>query len=69
MIPVEWHAIEAEEGTYLWEAKDAQVEWCRENRLLAIGGPLLGLVGWALVAVLAVLGATAALGRRVHGSR
>jgi hypothetical protein len=35
----------------------------------AIGGPLLGLVGWALVAVLGVLGATAALGRRVHGSR
>ena len=42
-VPIEWRHIEPREGEYHWELNDAQVEWCRENKLLAFGGPLVDL--------------------------
>jgi hypothetical protein len=50
-IATEWSLIEPEEGQYDWETQDAQIEWCRGQKLLPRGGPLLdlsngGLPGW-----------------------
>jgi GH35 family endo-1,4-beta-xylanase len=50
-VPINWKQIEPNEGEYHWELNDAQVEWCRQNRLFLAGGPLLdfspdGLPGW-----------------------
>lgn len=42
-VPIEWRKIEPEEGEYLWDAYDQQVEWCQENQLLIVGGPLIDL--------------------------
>ncbi|HCS55140.1 MAG TPA: glycoside hydrolase [Planctomycetaceae bacterium] len=50
-INLDWKAIEAEEGTYLWDVYDEQVEWAVQNKLVLRGGPLLnfhesGLPNW-----------------------
>lgn len=42
-IPLQWRCIEAEEGNYVWDTYDAQVEWAMANHLLLRGGPLLDL--------------------------
>lgn len=43
LTPVQWKDIEPEEGQYNWEICDRQLDWCQENRLLSIAGPLLDL--------------------------
>ncbi len=43
VVPIEWKSIEPTEGEYNWEQNDAQVEWCRQNKLMMCGGPLLDL--------------------------
>lgn len=50
-VPVEWHRIEPEEGTYHWENCDAVVDWAHDRKLLMRAGPLLdfsenGLPQW-----------------------
>lgn len=50
-VPIEWRHIEPAEGEYHWDACDAQVNWCQEQKLLMLGGPLLdfspkGLPDW-----------------------
>ncbi|HBN78922.1 MAG TPA: glycoside hydrolase, partial [Planctomycetaceae bacterium] len=40
-INLDWKAIESEEGTYLWDVHDEQVEWAVQNKLVLRGGPLL----------------------------
>ena len=42
-VPIEWRSVEPTEGEYLWDAADAQVEWCQEHKLVIRGGPLLDL--------------------------
>jgi hypothetical protein len=42
-IPLQWKYIESEEGTYVWETYDTQVEWALANQLLLRGGPLIDL--------------------------
>ena len=43
LVPIEWRNIEPREGEYHWDQCDAQVEWCLDNRMLMVGGPLLDL--------------------------
>jgi Glycosyl hydrolase family 10 len=43
LVPLEWRSVEPREGEYHWDQNDAQVDWCLENRLLMVGGPLLDL--------------------------
>lgn len=40
-VSFNWHAIEASEGVYHWEAYDQQVEMCEAQGLKIAGGPLL----------------------------
>jgi GH35 family endo-1,4-beta-xylanase len=51
VVPLEWRLIEPKEGEYQWDVYDQQVEWCQQNNLLVIGGPLIdlspeGIPGW-----------------------
>jgi hypothetical protein len=43
VVPLEWRLIEPVEGEYQWDVYDRQVEWCEQNHLLVIGGPLIDL--------------------------
>ena len=50
-VPVSWGDIEPEEGSYCWDATDAQVNWCTQQRMTLCGGPVLdfspgGLPEW-----------------------
>lgn len=45
---VSWKLIEPVEGTYNWELPDAQLEFIRENKLLASAGPLLDFAAGGL---------------------
>ena len=50
-VPLEWRLIEPTEGDYRWDAYDEQVQWCQDNHLLIVGGPLVdlspeGMPGW-----------------------
>lgn len=36
-----WAALEPAEGQFRWEEVDAQLAWCRKNRLMPLAGPLL----------------------------
>lgn len=38
---VSWRQLAPSEGQYRWEALDAQVAWCRRNRLAIEAGPLV----------------------------
>jgi len=42
-VPIEWRVIEKTEGEYNWETYDAQVQWCQNEKLVMLGGPLLDL--------------------------
>ena len=51
VVPIEWNNIEPVEGEYNWDTIDAQVDWCQQNKLFTLGGPLLdfspgGLPDW-----------------------
>ncbi|MCH7726815.1 MAG: endo-1,4-beta-xylanase, partial [Planctomycetes bacterium] len=41
VIPLSWRDVEPEEGTFQWDAVDAQLEWCKEAGLRRCSGPLL----------------------------
>jgi len=43
-----WGALEPAEGQFRWEEMDAQLAWCRKNRLLPLAGPLLEFRAGAL---------------------
>ncbi|GAB4145328.1 MAG: hypothetical protein Tsb009_17450 [Planctomycetaceae bacterium] len=43
MIPAEWKVVEPHHGSQQWELVDRQVEWCRDQRLMMYGGPLIDL--------------------------
>lgn len=43
IVPINWRLVEAREGSYDWQCYDQQLEWCRQNGVRAIGGPLLQL--------------------------
>jgi len=50
-VPLCWREIESDEGTYLWDVSDRQVEWCHAQSLPIYGGPLVQwdrrrLPGW-----------------------
>ena len=40
-IAVSWKQVAPSEGKYRWDLIDAQVDWCRRNRLEIEGGPLI----------------------------
>lgn len=40
-VPMSWHGIEGEEGTYRWEQTDAQVAWAVEQGFDVTAGPLI----------------------------
>ncbi|MDX1947142.1 MAG: endo-1,4-beta-xylanase [Pirellulaceae bacterium] len=40
-IAPQWSEVEPQAGKYEWAALDAQVQWCRDNNLRIICGPLL----------------------------
>ena len=42
-VPLAWREVETSEGSRDWDVFDRQVEWCRANRLIVCGGPLLQL--------------------------
>ncbi|NOX55958.1 MAG: glycoside hydrolase [Planctomycetes bacterium] len=47
----QWRDVEKTEGDYNWHLVDSQLEWCEQNRLMVVGGPLLdfsseGLPAW-----------------------
>lgn len=42
-VPLVWHDVETSEGTYCWDVSDKQVEWCRQNRMKVLAGPLVQL--------------------------
>lgn len=42
-VPMAWREVETSEGSRGWDVFDRQVEWCRANRLVVCGGPLLQL--------------------------
>jgi hypothetical protein len=43
IVDAAWSKIEAKEGEHQWEAIDRQVEWCEQQKLMVLGGPLLDL--------------------------
>ncbi len=42
-MPIEWRAIEPEEGVYHWESVDSLVAYCRQEGLVIKAGPLIDL--------------------------
>ncbi|MEN6405614.1 MAG: hypothetical protein ABFC77_03995 [Thermoguttaceae bacterium] len=42
-VPIAWRDTETAEGDFLWTTSDAQIAWCRANRLHTLAGPLLML--------------------------
>jgi hypothetical protein len=42
-IAPQWQDLEPQLGQHAWQSLDAQVQWCRENNLRIICGPLLQL--------------------------
>lgn len=40
-VPFNWRCVEAVEHIYDWSTSDAQLEWCRNHGLAAMGGPLI----------------------------
>ena len=40
-ISVEWALVESQQGEYDWTLADNQIDFAEENRVMAIGGPLL----------------------------
>lgn len=42
-VSFSWRDLEPEEGKFCWEPLDRQLQWCRENGLKIIGGPILRL--------------------------
>jgi hypothetical protein len=40
-VPLSWNTVEAVEGTYRWDAADAQVEWALAQGLTVVAGPLI----------------------------
>lgn len=42
-VPLAWREIESSEGARDWSVPDQQIAWCRANRLLVCGGPLVQL--------------------------
>ena len=50
-VPTSWREIEHDAGERRWESTDAAVDWCHDQGLFALAGPLLdlstaGLPGW-----------------------
>ncbi len=51
IVPIRWADVEPVEGTYQWESFDQLVDWCTQERLFVIAGPLLdfsaqGMPSW-----------------------
>ncbi len=42
-VPIEWKSIEAQQGEQNWDACDALVDFCHDNKLVVLGGPLVDL--------------------------
>lgn len=50
-VSLNWRMVEESEGEYRWDLFDQQIDWCEQNRLLMLGGPLVdfgpgGLPPW-----------------------
>ncbi|MGE0756825.1 MAG: endo-1,4-beta-xylanase [Pirellulaceae bacterium] len=43
MVAFQWREIEPVHGRFQWDAYDRQIQWCRDQGLRIIGGPLLQL--------------------------
>ena len=43
VVPISWSAVEPVEGAYAWDALDETVDWCHQNRMFVVAGPLLDL--------------------------
>jgi hypothetical protein len=43
MVAFQWREIEPASGKYQWDKFDQQIQWCRDQGLRVVGGPLLQL--------------------------
>ena len=43
MVPINWRDVEPTEGEYAWDDFDKIVDWCGNQRLFVVAGPLLDL--------------------------
>jgi hypothetical protein len=48
VAPLTWREIEGKEQTYRWDDSDEQIDWCREQGVQVVAGPLLRLDDQAL---------------------
>jgi len=51
VVPLSWPQIESQEGKYKFTLSDRQMDWCQQNQLKVVAGPLLrfdrrGLPDW-----------------------
>jgi hypothetical protein len=42
-VPISWRETETTEGQFFWKENDRQIQWCREQGLKVIAGPLVSL--------------------------
>lgn len=50
LVPVRWRDVETNEGTYAWDDFDRLIDWCHEQRMFVVAGPLLDLSGGGMPA-------------------
>jgi hypothetical protein len=43
VVPISWRETESTEGLFSWKENDRQVQWCREQGLKVVAGPLVSL--------------------------
>lgn len=43
LVPMLWREVEATQGEGRWETSDRQINWCRDQGLRIVGGPLMQL--------------------------
>ncbi len=41
VVPFTWKDVETGDGSFNWNVCDRQVQWCRDNGLSVVGGPLI----------------------------
>ena len=43
LIPLSWRTVEPTEGTYEWDVLDQTIDWCSQQRMFVVAGPVLDL--------------------------
>jgi len=48
IVPMNWRNVESSSGSFSWETVDEQIDWCANQSVRALGGPLINMDGAGL---------------------